>query len=486
VRKVYKDQVSLTIKSHNLEKNEVDSMKRGINKSVFLSLFIIAILAGSVFAAVTITDTSTGKSVSGRSLWEALQSFFRGGATGSAVGGQTFDDAFRWHGNHGGSSWLAGMTWIVSGTLILIGDGFDIRDIFWSSFVWTGDTISDANGILLVTVFDPFIGQPTLSPSPDGFGVSPDGIYVAIYDTSPATVSVFYDGVTYETDIDYSLTSARAITEQSTSSTFLRTEGNANDITMDEPTAIYETFKDPTPYNDPNTFVVHDDMGLTALASFPNPHFPDDTGTEPGPLSTNFAQFTTAQRAFNPGLAANCGDAPTTPFITCEAFAIPIMFTEVIEAQNEMVTEFKLKSNGNFMGKAAGTASFSQPITVASGGTATITLESEFLAGGSRTVSVDLVTDGSGGYFLQDPVTVGDIDVTDVTILNLGSNTYEFNFMAQNFVQQGDPGCGASNGLSGYRFNFFTLFPSTKIYGFVGGVQTDCVPPNNPKMEKEK
>jgi len=50
-------------------------------------VLVIALLAASVFAGVTITDTSTGRSVTANSIWDALKAFFGGGATGAAVGG---------------------------------------------------------------------------------------------------------------------------------------------------------------------------------------------------------------------------------------------------------------------------------------------------------------------------------------------------------------------------------------------------------------
>jgi len=62
-------------------------MKKGFNKNIFLAIMVIAILAGSVMAGVTIRDTSTGRSVSAGSIWDAVAAFFSGGATGRAVGG---------------------------------------------------------------------------------------------------------------------------------------------------------------------------------------------------------------------------------------------------------------------------------------------------------------------------------------------------------------------------------------------------------------
>jgi len=50
-------------------------------------LLVITLMAVSVFAGVTITDTSSGRSVSAHNIWAALQAFFGGGVTGAAVAG---------------------------------------------------------------------------------------------------------------------------------------------------------------------------------------------------------------------------------------------------------------------------------------------------------------------------------------------------------------------------------------------------------------
>jgi len=51
------------------------------------ALLLIVLMAGSVFAAITITDNETGRHVSANTIWAALQAFFGGGVTGAAVGG---------------------------------------------------------------------------------------------------------------------------------------------------------------------------------------------------------------------------------------------------------------------------------------------------------------------------------------------------------------------------------------------------------------
>jgi len=63
-------------------------------------------LAISVFAGVKITDTSTGRTASGATVWDAVSAFLSGGSnrvTGRAVGGQlppgcVFADVFTWSG----------------------------------------------------------------------------------------------------------------------------------------------------------------------------------------------------------------------------------------------------------------------------------------------------------------------------------------------------------------------------------------------------
>lgn len=54
-------------------------------KLAISALLVIALLATSAFAGVTITDTSTGRAVWASSIWDALKAWFAGGITGAQV-----------------------------------------------------------------------------------------------------------------------------------------------------------------------------------------------------------------------------------------------------------------------------------------------------------------------------------------------------------------------------------------------------------------
>ncbi len=56
-------------------------------KKLAISILMIMLMASSVLAGVTITDTSTGRTISAATIWDALKSWLAGGVTGAAVGG---------------------------------------------------------------------------------------------------------------------------------------------------------------------------------------------------------------------------------------------------------------------------------------------------------------------------------------------------------------------------------------------------------------
>lgn len=54
-------------------------------KLAISALLVIALLATSAFAGVTITDTNTGRAVWASSIWDALKAWFSGGITGAQI-----------------------------------------------------------------------------------------------------------------------------------------------------------------------------------------------------------------------------------------------------------------------------------------------------------------------------------------------------------------------------------------------------------------